>query len=62
MPRNKPIATKPYKLRGKGSSLNITIPRGALLFTNLREDRDVWLYANSKGELVLSMNEPVTEK
>jgi hypothetical protein len=46
------VSHKPYILKDKGSSLSITIPQAALLFTDLKAGEGVWMYATPRGLLL----------
>jgi len=46
------LSHKPYRLRTKGSSLTVTIPKTVLLFTDFEEDCGLWMYATPRGLLL----------
>ena len=46
------LSHKPYRLRTKGSSLTITIPKTVLLFTDIEAECDLWPYATPRGLLL----------
>lgn len=46
------LSHKPYRLRTKGASLTVTIPKTVLLFTDLEADCELWPYATSRGLLL----------